>query len=199
MYWANGLPVIKCPATLIAGYEYHATKKRGRETSEEEQAMEAEEGAVGGTRENSQCSASLQSLLRLSEMPAPTLAHTPAPTPTSTPAQSPVRAVRDDKTTKQVTQPTKKKGKKEDDPGVVLITYKVSNFPENRLSHSAMLSYIQRSKILKYIYQSRLFSREMVKDLIVQRKIDFGNVEMYKVDKVQYNKIVIGQYMELQQ
>ena len=46
---ANNLPVIKYLATVIAGFEHHATKKRGRETSEEEQVMEAEESAVGGT------------------------------------------------------------------------------------------------------------------------------------------------------
>ena len=33
MYRANGLPVIKYPATVIAGYEYQVTKKRGREIS----------------------------------------------------------------------------------------------------------------------------------------------------------------------
>ena len=48
MYKANGLPVIKYPATVVAGYQHHAKKKRGRETLEEEQVMEAEEGAVGG-------------------------------------------------------------------------------------------------------------------------------------------------------
>ena len=198
MYRANGLPVIKYPATVIAGYEYHATEKRGRETSEEEMVMEAEGGAVGGTLKYSHCTASLQNLLRMSEMSAPTPAHTQASTPASTPAQSPVREVKGDKTTKQVAQPINKKGKTEDDPGVVLITYKGSNFPEEKLSHTAMLSYIQKSKILKYIYQSRQYSREMVKNLIVQRKIDLSNVEMYKVDKDQYDKVAMGQYMELQ-
>ena len=168
MYRAIGLPVIKYPATVIARYEYHATKKRGREVSEEELVMEAEEGAVGGTLKYSHCTASLQNLLRMSKMSAPTPAHTPASTPASTPAQSPAREVKGDKMTERVTQPIKKKGKKEDDPGVVLITYKGSNFPEKKMSHTAMLSYIQKSKILKYIYQSRQFSGEMVENLIAQ-------------------------------
>ena len=199
MYRANGLPVIKYPATVIAGYEYHITEKRGRETSEEEMGMEAEEGAVGGTlKKYSHCTASLQSLIRLSQLPAPTPAHTPASTPTSTPAQSPVREVKRDSTTKEVSQPIKKKGKKEEDPGVVLITYKGSNFPEKKLSHTTVLSYIQKSKILKYIYQSRQYNREMVKNLIAQRKIDLSTIEIYKVDKEQYNKVAMGQYMELQ-
>ena len=34
MYMANNLPAVKIPATVIAGYEHHRTKKRGRESSE---------------------------------------------------------------------------------------------------------------------------------------------------------------------
>ena len=98
MYKANGLPVIKYQATVITGYQHHAKKKRGRETYEEEQVMEAEEGGVGGTLNKGQCSQSLLDLLALSaEMPAPTPSHTPASTPAGTPVQSPVRGSKEDK------------------------------------------------------------------------------------------------------
>ena len=43
MYTANDLPVIKYPVTVVAGYEHYAKKKKGRETSEEEQVMEVGE------------------------------------------------------------------------------------------------------------------------------------------------------------
>ena len=51
MYRANDLPVVKFPATVITGYEHYAQRKRGRETSEEELNMEAEDeggGSCGG-------------------------------------------------------------------------------------------------------------------------------------------------------
>ena len=44
-----------------------------------------------------------------------------------------------------MTEPSKKKGKKEDNPGVALITYKGSNFPE-KMSHTALLNYVQKTK-----------------------------------------------------
>ena len=176
MYRANGLPVIKYPATVIAGFDHHITKKRGRETSEEEQVMEAEEGAVGETIDESRCIQSLLDLLALSrELPASTPAPTPTPTPTSTPAQSPVRVLKEERAAKNVSEPSKKKGKKEDDPRVSLTTYKGSNFPEKKMTHVALLNYVQKSRILKYVYQSRSFSREAVRNLITQRKIDLAN------------------------
>ena len=109
MYRANDLPVVKIPSTVITGYEHYAQRKRGRETSEKELTMEAEDevrggwggGAVGGTAADlgdmSQYSISMQNLLRMSaEMPAPTPTPTPveapASTPAGTPAQSPGKA-----------------------------------------------------------------------------------------------------------
>ena len=111
MYIANGLPVIKYPATVIAGFEHHITKKTGRETSEKEQVMEAEEGAVvGGTKDESRCTQSLLDLLALSrELPASSPTPTPTPTPTSK-----------KELLKMCQNPSKKKGKKEDDPRVVV-------------------------------------------------------------------------------
>ena len=65
------------------------------------------------------------------------------------------------------------------------------------MTHGALRNYVQKSKFLKYVYQSRSFSREAVRDLITQRKIDLANAEIYKVDKIQFDKVVMGQYMEL--
>ena len=77
MYSANDLPVVKYPVTVVACYEHYSKKKRGRETSEEEQVMEAEEeGAVGGIS-RVQISESLQNLLDIqATMPAPTCKYT---------------------------------------------------------------------------------------------------------------------------
>ena len=95
MYKANDLPAVKYPATVIAGYQHHAKKKRGRETFEEGQAMEAEEGAVGGEILNKErYTQSMLDLLAIQaevSAPTPTPSQTPASTPAGTPIQSPVR------------------------------------------------------------------------------------------------------------
>ena len=65
------------------------------------------------------------------------------------------------------------------------------------MTHAVLFSYIQKSKILKYIYRNKTFSRELVKDLMGQQKIDPANAEIFKVDKIQFDKVVMGQYMEL--
>ena len=206
MYRANDLPVVKFPATVITGYEHYAQRKRGRETSEEELNMEAEdeEGAVGGTADDlgdmSRYSLSLQNLIRMSaEMPAPTPTPTPAQTPASTlagtPAQSPERI---EKITRlKAAEPVKKKGKKEEDPGVVLITYKGSNIFDRKLSHLARVDLLQKAKGLKYIYQNKQCNREVIKEYIMQRKIDLTNLEIYRVERSQFDKIVMGQYLQL--
>ena len=160
---------------------------------------EDEEGAVGGTlglEDMSKYTVSMQNLLRLSaEMPAPTPASTPASTPTSTPAQSPVRS---DKSVKsRVVEPMKKKGKKDEDPGVVLITYKGSNIPDKKLSHSVRVDYLRKSKVLKYIYQNKQYNPEIVREHIMHRKIDLANIEIFRVDRTQFDKLVMGQYLEL--
>ena len=95
MYKANDLSAVKYPATVIAGYQHHAKKKRGRETFEEGQAMEAEEGAVGGEILNKErYTQSMLDLLAIQaevSAPTPTPSQTPASTPAGTPIQSPVR------------------------------------------------------------------------------------------------------------
>ena len=206
MYRANDLPVVKVPSTVITGYEHYAQRKRGRETSEEELIMEAgdEEGAVGGPVADlgdlSQYSISMQNLLKMSaEMPAPTPtptpAQTPASTPAGTPAQSPERLEKSIRP--KVAEPVKKKGKKEEDPGVVLITYTGCNISDKRLSHSARVDYLLRAKALKYVYQNRQWNREVIKEHIMQKKIDLNNLEIYRVDRSQFDKVVMGQYLQL--
>ena len=123
--------------------------------------------------------------------------HTPASTPRSTPVQSPVRAGKDNRSGK-VMEPTKKKGKRDDDPGVVLLTYRGSNVPEKKMAHLAKLNFIQKSGTLKYVYQNKMYSSQKVKEFITQRKVDLGNAVMYRVDRDQFDKVIMGQYMELQ-
>ena len=94
-------------------------------------------------------------------------------------------------------EPAKKKGKKEEDPGVVLITYKGSNIFDRKLSHSARVDHLQKAKGLKYIYQNRQCNREAVKEYMMQRKIDLTNLEIYRVERPQFDKIVMGQYLQL--
>ena len=109
--------------------------------------------------------------------PTPTPSQTPASTPAGTPVQSPVRVSKEDKG-RMGTEPTKKK-KRDDDPGVILITYRGSNVPQKKMAHSAKLNFLQRSGILKYIYQNKMYSKENVKEFINQKKVDLGNAEMF--------------------
>ena len=52
--------------------------------------------------------------------------------------------------------------------------------------------------MLKYIYQNKMYSKARVKEFITQKKVDLGNSEMFKVDKAQFDKIIMGQHMQLQ-
>ena len=199
MYKANDLPVVKYPATVIAGFQHHVKKKRGREVSEEGQVMEAEEGAVGGILNKEHYSQSMLDLLGIQaeiSAPTPTPSQTPASTPAGTPVQSPVRVSKEDKGG-MGTEPMKKK-KRDDDPGVVLITYRGSNIPQKKMTHSAKLNFLQRSRMLKYIYQNKMYSKERVKEFVNQKKVHLGNVEMFRVDRAQFDNITMGQHMHLQ-
>ena len=42
-----------------------------------------------------------------------------------------------------------------------------------------------------------MYSKERVKEFITQKKVDLGNVEMFKVDKAQFDNIIMGQHMQL--
>ena len=128
--------------------------------------------------------------------PTPTPSQTPASTPASTPIQSPARVGKEDKGGLGI-EPTKKK-KREDDPGVVLITYKGSSIPQKKLTHSVKLNFLQRSGMLKYIFQNNMYSKARVREFITQKKVDLGSAEMFKVDKAQFDNIIMGQYMQLQ-
>ena len=127
--------------------------------------------------------------------PTPTPAQTPASTPAGTPAQSPERLEKSIRP--KVAEPVKKKGKKEEDPGVVLITYTGCIISDKRLSHSARVDYLLRAKALKYVYQNRQWNREVIKEHIMQKKIDLTNLEIYRVDRSQFDKVVMGQYLQL--
>ena len=117
MYLANNLPKITFPATVIAGYQYHKTKKRTCEGSEE-----IVEGVVGGTIYTEEYIITpLETLVTSSSMPmpsplavpsTPTPANTPVSTPASTTVQSSLR--REDTSIKQKPPmaPAKKKEKK---------------------------------------------------------------------------------------
>ena len=118
MYRANHLPRVTFPTTVIGGYQYHKTKERTREGSEE-----LEEGAVGGSifagddiitpLEPSVASSPISMPSPLAVPYNPTPATTKASTPASTPVQSPLR--REDTSVRQKppVAPSKKKKKKE--------------------------------------------------------------------------------------
>ena len=57
---------------------------------------------------------------------------------------------------------------------------------------------MQKSGMLKYVYQNKMYSSQKVKEFIAQKKVDLGNTIMYKVDRDEFDKIITGQYMELQ-
>ena len=162
MYLANNLPKVVFPATVITGYQYHKTKKRTREGSQE-----IEEGAVGGTiYTEDYITTPLEPLVASSSMPmpsplavptTPTPANTPASTPDSTPVQSPLR--REDMSVKQKPPmaPAMKKDKRDDDTGVVLMTYTSSKLPKGQLNHDTKIKYLQSVKMLQYIYQNNKY------------------------------------------
>ena len=106
MYKANDLPAVKYSATVIAGYQHHAKKKRGRETFEEEQVMEAEEGILN-KEWYTQSMLDLLAIQAEMSAPTPTPSQTPASTPAGTPIQSPVRVSKEDKGGMGI-EPTKK-------------------------------------------------------------------------------------------
>ena len=80
---------------------------------------------------------------------------------------------------------------------MVLITYKGSNISDKRLFHSARVDYLQKARVLKYVYRNRQCNRDIVKEYIMQKKIDLTNLEIYRVDQFQFDKVIIGQYLQL--
>ena len=80
---------------------------------------------------------------------------------------------------------------------MVLITYKGCNISDKRLSHSARVDYLQKASVLKYVYQNRQWNRDLVKEYVMQKKIDLTNMEIYRVDRSQFDKVIMGQYLQL--
>ena len=215
MYRANGLPTVKIPATVIAGYEHHKIKKRAREEPEivggADEGEELEEILVGAT--------SMQyatSTLRLTEPPTPmqSPASTPAATPVGTPAQSPLRVIpvktKSTKSSEQAVKakemrpppgPQRKKEKKEEEmmeeAGVVLFTFKESRLPKHKLDHQSKVGFLKNSQILKYIYRNKTLDRGAVWQMILQKKINLNDNAIYEVDRDQYEKVPKGSYLDL--
>ena len=210
MFRANGLPTVKFPATVIAGYEHHKTKKRSREESEiimgEDEGGELVELLVGAT--SMQYAAST---LSSTEPPTPmqSPASTPAATPVGTPAQSPLRVI-PIKPSEQAVKPKemrpppgpqRKREKKEeemvDEAGVVLFTYKESRLPKHKLDHQSKVGLLKKSQILKYIYRNKTLDRGAVWQMILQKKINLNDNVIYEVDRDQYDKVLKGSYLDL--
>ena len=204
MFRANGLPTVKIPATVIAGYEYHKTKKRAREEPEiivgEDEGGELEEILVGVT-------STLSSMGPPTPMQSP--ASTPAATPVGTPAQSPLRVI-PIKSSEQAVKPKemrpppgpqRKKEKKEEEmveeAGVVLFTYKESRLPKHKLDHQSKVGLLKKSQILKYIYRNKTLDRGAVWQMILQKKINLNDNVIYEVDRDQYEKVLKGSYLDL--
>ena len=184
MYRANGLPLVKFPATVVAGYEHHRTKKRTREPSVLVQGVQEGE-------EQTEIMLQEQTELTLSElcrMETPTPIHSPASTPAATPAGTPVQSPQRVISVKRPEQqsvrvkdmkpppgPQRKKEKKEEergevDAGIVLFTYRGSRLPGHKLDHMAKVGFLKRSKILKYIYRNKSLDRGAVWNMVLQKK-----------------------------
>ena len=203
MYMTNNMHRVSFPATVITGYQHHRIKKRAREGSEE-----VEEGAVGGSiftgeyiitpLEPSVASSPMTMPSPLAVPSTPTPANTPASTPASTPAHSPLRMDQSSVRQKPPPIPAKKKEKRDQDAGVVLMTHTASKLPKGRMSHDTKVKYLQSAKMLKYIYQNNKYDREVVKDQIKQKKIDLTNKQIHIVEESQFHRVQNGQYLRLQ-
>ena len=128
----------------------------------------------------------------------PTPANTPASTPAITPVQSPLR--REDMSVKQKPPmaPAKKKGKRDDDTGVVLMTYTASKLPKGQLNHDTKIKYLQNAKMLIYIYQNNKYDKETVRYWIRQKKIDLTDKKIHVVEESQFQRVHNGQFLKLQ-
>ena len=210
LYIANGLPLVKFPATVVAGYEHYKTKNRTREASDPMQEGEGEGELIEYMED-----ITLHRALSTVEMEPPTPIQSPASTPAGTPlatlagtpAQSPVRvssltidpvqAVRPkDKRPPPGPQRTKER-RVEIDAGVVLFTYKESRLPKQKLDHNSKVSLLKNSQLLKYIYRDRNLDSRTVWNYIQQRKINLTHNVIYEVEKGQFDKVSKGSYLDL--
>ena len=213
MYRANNLPKVKIPSTVITGYQHHRTQKRAREPSDMSQRGEDEGGLMLTTISRESIPSSLcllgapleRSSSSMSIRGAPTPAHTPTSTPRSTPAgtpaQSPGRTCKSDQgavpKVKPSSGPASKKDRKEEDPGVVLFTFRDSKLPRHRVDHNTIVKHIKTSQILRYIYRNKGFKEGMVWSMIQKKQVNLTHCTIYDVDKEQYDRVRQGQYLDL--
>ena len=141
--------------------------------------------------------------MSLQVLEPPTPQNTPTSTPTTTSAQSPVRGTaggtrpNEQEKFKKPTGPVRKKERKEQDLGLVLFAPIGSTLPSQKMTHATIVEYLKRSELM-YIFQKQEHTKEQVKSMILQKKVDMGEVELYVVDKAKYSKLVNGQYLNLQ-
>ena len=212
MYRANGLPLVKFPATVVAGYEYHRIKKRTREPSDLVQGVqEGEEQTETMQQEPTEL---LLSELCIMEPPTPihSPASTPAATPAGTPVQSPQRMKISVKRPEQQSArvkdrkpppgPQRKKEKKEEereeiDAGIVLFTYRGSRLPGHKLDHTAKVGFLKNTQILKYIYRNKSLDRGAVWNMVLHKRINLNDNVIYEVEREQFDKVTKGSYLDL--
>ena len=210
MYRANGLPLVKFPATVVAGYEHHRTEKRTREPSDLVQGVQEGEEQIELMQEQTELT-----LSELCRMEPPTPIHSPASTPAATPAgtpvQSPQRVIPVKRPEQQSVRvkdmkpppgPQRKKEKKEEekgevDAGIVLFTYRGCRLPGHKLDHMAKVGFLKRSQILKYIYRNKSLDRGAVWNMVLQKRINLTDNVIYEVEREQYDRVSKGSYLDL--
>ena len=210
MYRANGLPLVKFPATVVAGYEHHRTKKRTREPSDLVQGGGGAAGRGGGQTEPMLQEQTELSISELCIMEPPTPIHSPASTPAATPAGTPVQSPQRVISVKRPEQqsvrvkdmkpppgPQRKKEKKEEERGEVDAGIVLSRLPGHKLDHMAKVGFLKRSQILKYIYRNKSLDRGAVWNKVLQKRINLTDNVIYEVEREQYDNVSKGSYLDL--
>ena len=64
--------------------------------------------------------------------------------------------------------------------------------------HTIPISHWHQPLSLPIITNIVTYSKERVKEFITQKKVDLANAEMFKVDKHQFDHIIMGKHMQLQ-
>ena len=112
----------------------------------------------------------------------PTPTHTPHSTPRSTPAGTPAQSPTRGAVAKaKPPLPKREKKEKEEDPGVVLFTYKDSRLPKGKLNHETIIKFFKTQQPLKYIYRNTDFLETDLFKAIIQ-----GKVNLRKAARITY-------------
>ena len=139
--------------------------------------------------------------IRGAPTPTHTLANTPRSTPAGTPARSPGRIGKSDQGSipkvKPPSGPAPKKDRKEEDPGVVLFTFRESKLPRHKMDHNTIVKYIKTSQMQRYIYWNKRFKEGTVWSMIQKKLVNLTNCIIYDVDKEQHDRVRQGQYLDL--